>query len=367
MNGVRILYVGMDVDSEKIAMAAIGRFGTNELSEQVIRNNVASVKKYFDKLKETGAEVRACYEAGFCGFELVRQLLEMDISCTVAAPGMLPKKPSDRIKTDRRDARTLARALRNGDIHEVNVPTKEDEATRDYLRMHEDVKIDLKRAKQRLLHFLHRRGLRYTDGNNWTGKHRRWLKALRLENSLEQETLNEYYTCIEELEEKCERLAARVEEIACEDQYVEPVRLLKAFKGIGTLTALSLVAEIGDFHRFATAEQFMAFLGLVPSEHSSGNKRRQGAITKAGNSHLRRLLIEASWHYRSYHADSKRLAKRREGLPVTVVSYAQRAGRRLNKKFVRMLFSQKPSQVAATAVARELSGFIWGAMLGKTA
>ena len=201
MSTKRILYVGMDVDLEKIAVAALGASGREVVSEKVIRNDPAAVKRYFAKLGESAAEVRACYEAGFCGFELVRQLLEMGVKCSVAAPGMLPKKPSDRVKTDRRDARTLAKALRNGDVHEVNVPTREDEAVRDYLRMYEQVKTDLKRAKQRLLHFLHRRGVKYTEGNNWTERHRRWLRALEFDNAVDQKTL----------EENCQRHQAQVE------------------------------------------------------------------------------------------------------------------------------------------------------------
>lgn len=367
MNVVRILYVGMDVDKEKIAMAVMSQSGADLVSARIVRNSNDAIRKYFGELRASGAEVMACYEAGFCGFQLARQLAQMGIECAVAAPGMLPKMPSDRVKTDRRDARILARALRNGDVHNVYVPTKQDEAVRDYLRMYEDIKGDLKRAKQRTLHFLLRRGLRYTAGGNWTGGYRRWVLSIEMDQPTEQETLDEYYARVTELEEHCQRMAARIEELACDERYAEPVRELKAFKGIATLIALSFIVEIGDFRRFATAEQFMAFLGLVPSEHSSGSKRRQGAITKAGNSHLRKLLVEAGWHYRSYHPGSKRLAARREGLPVQLVTYANRAGRRLNKKFLRLLYAGKPSQVAATAVARELSGFIWGTMTKNVA
>ena len=367
MNSARILYVGMDVDKEKIAMAVMERTGNDLVGARIVRNSPEAIRKYFQELRKGGTEIQACYEAGFCGFQLARQLSGMGIGCAVAAPGMLPRMPSDRVKTDRRDARLLARALRNGDVHEVYVPTKQDEAIRDYLRMYEDEKGDLKRAKQRVLHFLLRRGLRYTHGGNWTGGHRKWLLSLELDHPMEQETLDGYYARVVELEEHCQTMAARVEEIAGEERYVEPVRQLKAFKGIGTLIALSLIVEIGDFRRFATAEQFMAFLGIVPSEHSSGTKRRQGSITKAGNSHLRKLLVEAAWHQRSYHPTSKRLMARREGLPAPLITYANRAGRRLNKKFLRLLYAGKPSQVAATAVARELAGFIWGAMTGNTA
>jgi transposase len=357
----------MDVDKEKIAMAALEGNGNEFVSEQLVRNNAAAVGKYFRKLMTDGAEVIACYEAGCFGFQLARQLTDLGVSCSVAAPGMLPKMPADRVKTDRRDARTLAKALRNGDVHNVYVPSKEDEATRDYLRMYEDKKSDLKRVKQRLLNFLLRNGLRYTESGNWTVAHRRWLRTVQMEQPLAQQTFEEYLAQLGELEEACQRIEARIEQIALEERYAEPVARLKAFKGIATLIALSFVVEIGDFLRFATAQQFMAFLGLVPSEYSSGNKRRQGSITKAGNSHLRKLLVEAGWQYRSYHPGSKRLAKRREGLPPKLVAYANRAGRRLNKKYLRLVFTGKPSQVAVTAVARELAGFVWGAMTGKTA
>jgi transposase len=357
----------MDVDREKIAMATLPKYEEEITSEKMIRNDANAIKKYFGKLADSTTEVVACYEAGFCGFELAHRLTDLGVLCYVAAPGMLPRRPSDRVKTDRRDARALAKALRNNDVSPVFIPTKQDEGVRDYLRMVEDVKGELKRAKQRVIHFLYRRGLRYTDGNNWTEKHRRWLKALQLEIALDQETLEEYYAHVVGLEDKRRRMNARIEEIAKEDRYVKLVRRLTAFKGIGTLIALSLIVEVCDFRRFITAAQFMAFLGLVPSEHSSGNKRRLGGITKAGNSHLRKLLIEAAWQYRSYHPDSRRLAKRREGLPAPLIAYADRAGRRLHKKYVRMVFAGKKSQVAATAVARELAGFIWGAMTGNVA
>jgi transposase len=364
MNSVQ--YVGMDVDKEKIALAVLKGTDTEVSKELVIRNEASAVRKCFSKLKEQ-SEVIACYEAGSFGFELYRRLTEMEVACMVVAPGLIPHRPSDRVKTDRRDARTLVRALRNGDLTGVYVPTKRDESVRDYLRMYEDAKSDLKKVKQRVLHFLLRRGWRYEEGNNWTEKHREWIRSLDMEHPIDQETLSEYLSQIADLEEKCQRIASRVEEIAAEDRYETRVATLKAFKGIETLIALSLVVEICDFRRFGTAEQFMAFLGLVPSERSSGNKRRLGGITKAGNSHLRKLLVQAAWHYRSYHATSSRLMKRRRGLEAPLVSYANRAGRRLNKKYLRLVFKGKRNQVAATAVARELSGFIWGAMVGKVA
>ncbi len=361
-----VVYVGMDVDKEKIVLAVLNGVDTEVAEELVIRNEASAVRRYFSRLKGRG-EVIACYEAGSFGFGLYRQLAEMEVACLVVAPGLIPHRPSDRVKTDRRDARTLVRALRNGDLTGVYVPTKKDESVRDYLRMYEDAKSDLKKVKQRVLHFLLRRRLRYEGGNNWTEKHWAWIRSLELEHPIDQETLSEYLSQIADLEERCRRIVSRIEEVSREERYESRVATLKAFKGIETLIALSLVVEIGDFRRFGTAQQFMAFLGLVPSERSSGNKRRLGGITKAGNSHLRRLLIEAAWHYRSYHATSSRLMKRRMGLEASLVSYANRAGRRLNSKYLRMVFKGKRTQVAATAVAREFAGFIWGAMLGKAA
>ena len=361
-----VLYVGMDVDSEKIAIAVLRGTDPDVTEELVIRNEASSIRKRFAKLKGHG-EVIACYEAGCFGFGLYRQLTDMGVTCQVIAPGLIPHRPADRVKTDRRDARTLVRALRNGDLTEVYVPTKKDESVRDYLRMYEDSKTDLKRVKQRLLHFLLRRRLRYTESKNWTEKHKAWIRSLVMEYPIDQETLSEYLSQIADLEERCQRIACRIEEIAEGEEYRNRVAALKAFKGIETLIALSLIVEICDFRRFAAASQFMAFLGLVPSERSSGNKRRLGGITKAGNSHLRKLLVQAAWHYQSYQATSARLMKRRIGLESSLVSYVNRAGRRLNRKYLKLVFKGKRSQVAVTAVARELSGFIWGAMVGKVA
>lgn len=362
MRSVR--YVGMDVDAEKIAVAVLKDGGSEALEERIIANRPAAVRKYFERLMEQH-QVRACYEAGCFGFVLHRQLTDLGVRSMVAAPGLIPKRPSDRVKTDRRDAYSLARLLRSGDLTAVSVPTEADEAVRDWLRMHEDMKSDLKKAKQRVLHFLLRHGIRYRDGRNWTAKHRAWLKSVDLGAPIAQETLMEYLCHISDLEEKCARMKERTEQVAEEPQYRQPVRVLKAFKGIETLIGISLVTEVGDFRRFSRAEQFMAFVGLVPSEHSSGGKRRVGGITKAGNSHLRKLLIQAAWHCRSYHPTSLRLMKRREGLPQPLISYANRAGRRLARKYQRLVFRGKRPQVAATAVARELCGFLWGAMVGQ--
>jgi transposase len=361
-----VVYVGMDVDSEKIVVAKLAGGSGRNAEEQVIANKAAAVKKYFAALLQA-ADVMAAYEAGCFGFGLYRQLAEMGVSALVAAPGLIPRKASDRVKTDRRDARTLAFALRGGELTAIHVPTIEDESVRDYLRMYEDLRGDLRRIKQRVLHFLLRRGIRYQQGTAWTVKHKQWLSTLQLPGDLDRQTLDHYLAQVVELQSKCAEVASAVEGIAEGERYRVAVKKLRAFKGIETLIALSFVADIGDFRRFSNARQFMAFLGLVPSEHSSGNKRRLGAITKAGNSHLRRLLVEAAWHYRSYHPSSRTLVQRREGVDPQTVSYANRAGRRLTRKYLRLLLRGKRPQVAVTAVSRELCGFLWGAMVGQVA
>ncbi len=362
----RVVYVGMDVDKAKIVAAKLDDGSGREVEERVIANKPSAVKKYFAALVDEG-DVMATYEAGCFGYGLYRQLTEMGVSCLVAAPGLIPRKPSDRVKTDRRDAKTLALTLRAGQLTGVHIPTKHDESVRDYLRMYGDLRSDLRKTKQRVLHFLLRRGIRYEEGSNWTMRHKQWLNGLELESEIDRETLDMYLAHLLELEGKCAEVASVAEHIGEEERYREPVKILCAFKGVKTLTALSFICEIGDFRRFATAGQFMAFLGLVPSERSSGDKRRQGGITKAGNSHLRKLLIEAAWHYRSYHPTSRALIERRKEVDPQIVSFANKAGRRLNRKYLRLLLRGKRSQVAVTATGRELAGFLWGAMVGQVA
>jgi len=361
-----IVYVGMDVHKETIAIAVFRDSNKNVEFEKIIRNEPGKVKKFFNKLKEKGENILSCYEAGPTGFTLYRILEEMDITCYVAAPSLLPRKPGDRIKTDKRDAIMLAKVLRNGEIISVKVPTRSDEAVRNYLRMCNSTRSDLKKQKQRLLMFLLSIGKKYDTGKGyWTGAHRKWLKALEFGEELNKNVFDEYYIAICELEEKIEKLKEKIAEIAAEARYVEKVSKLRCFKGIDTLTALTFISEIGDFRRFRKAAEFMAYMGLVPSEYSSGDKRKLGSITKAGNSRLRKLLIESSWHYK-YYVPSKRLAMRRKGQAPETIAYADKAGRRLSKKYNKLLLRGKISQKIVTAVARELSGFIWGMMAGET-
>ncbi len=359
-----VSYVGMDVHKETIECAVMDDSSTETRLEKRMSNNLPAIKRFFGRLLTEGAVV-AGYEAGCLGFKLYRELTALGVRCVVIAPSRIARAPGERVKTDRREARMLAKLLRNGEAPGVHVPEPCDEAVRDYLRARADLKMELKRYRQRLQNLLIRHGHIFTESRNWTLKYRRWLKKLEFAHTALAETVDLYYGRILELEAKLLEMDQRIEEVGESERYVEDVGRLRCLRGIDYLTALSMVCEIGDFRRFASAEQFMAFLGLVPSEHSSGSRRRQGGITKTGNNHIRRLLVESSWHHRYQRPPSKALRRRREGQSEEVVVYADRAMRRLAKKFHRLVGRGKSSQVAVTAVARELAGFVWGLMVDR--
>jgi len=361
-----VYHVGLDVHKETIEVSVFRNWNQQPEYEKRVRNDHKTIIKQLKKLQKDG-HVETCYEAGCMGFTLKRALEESGISCRIVSPGKLPRKPTDRIKTDRRDARNLARALRAGEAEGIYVPSQEDEATRDYIRARDDVKLELKRAKQQLLKFLLRLGHCYETNRYWTGKHKRWMKSIVFSQPIHTETFETYYARILELEERIVLMGGRIVEIASSDRYKEPVNMLRCFKGIDYLTALAFVCEVGDFRRFPTAESFMAYLGLVPREHSSGEKRRQGGITKSGNGHLRRLLIESSQHYCYPSAPSRRLTLRRVGQKAEIIAYADKAMRRLQKKHYKLVRRGKSRNLAVTAVSRELAGFIWGLMNNKIA
>ncbi len=248
-------------------MARVGADRDTKAIEQVIANRPSALKKYFAALV-ADAEVYATYEAGCFGFDLYRQLNALGVSVVVAAPGLIPRKPADRVKTDRRDAHSLALTLRAGQLTGVYVPTEQDESVRDYLRMYDSLRGDLRICKQRVLQFLLRRGIRYEGGGPWTVKHKHWLSSLEFPQSRDRQTLDMYLSQIQELGARCAEVASEVESIAAQDCYRQRTQKLTAFKGIKTLIALSFVADIGDFRRFASARQFMAYLGLVPGQQS---------------------------------------------------------------------------------------------------
>ena len=338
--------------------------GTDVPIEWQVANERGAIRRMVKKiLREAKGEVRMCYEAGPCGYALQRTLKELGVDCVVIAPSLIPVKPGERIKTDKRDARKLAEMFRAGLLTEVHPPTEEEESVRDLCRCREDAKADQLRARHRLGKMLLRRGIRWEGGKMaWTQGHRRWLRSLTFEHEEAKIVFGDYLLAIEHLDERIKGLDAALSEVAQKEPYQKPVAALRCFQGIDTVTAMTLVAELHDFRRFQSPRELMAYLGLVPSEHSSSERRRLGSITKAGNSHVRRVLIESAWHYRHAPQLGERLRKRREGQPADVIAVADRAALRLHRRFGRLNARGKPIAKVVVAIARELVGFLWAVL-----
>lgn len=350
----------MDVHKSSIVVTLLRPGGPDGLHWQET-NDPAGVKRLVRRLRrEASGEIHTAYEAGPCGYALQRQLLQEGIPCQVIAPSLIPKKPGERIKTDRRDARKLAELLRAGLLTEVHPPSEADEAVRDFCRCREDARHDLTRARHRLGKFLLRRHRSFAGSKRaWGTKYMNWLRTLRFEHPADQATCDSYLLTVDQLTERLHQLELKLEEFAALEPYREPVGWLRCFRGIETVTALSLVTELHGFHRFPSPRSLMAFLGLVPSEYSSGNDRRQGSITRSGNNHVRRLLVEAAWHHRHRPTISLPLERRRKGQPTRVIAIANKAQERLHQRFHRMAARGKPHNKAIVAMARELAGYIW--------
>lgn len=353
----KIIHVGLDVHQRSITVAEV-REGGGEPLVREIPNAPATIRKFFAKLKTQG-QLRCCYEAGPCGFELYRLLSQMDIPCEVIAPALIPKRAGDRVKTDRRDAVKLARLHRAGELTAIRVPDEEQEGVRDLVRAREDVRKDLIAAKHRLAKFLLRHGRIFSEGKNWTQKHWRWVRAQEFEGAAELTTFQHYVLQVEHLEERRATLEKEIHAYAKTEPYRAPVARLSALRGISTLGAMVLLGELLDLKRFDSPRHLMAFVGLTPSEYSSGGKRSQGGITKAGNSHVRRILVEASWSYRHRPALGPKARRALADQPADVATIAKKAQQRLHNRYSRLVARGKKSQVAVTAVARELCGFIW--------
>jgi transposase len=355
-------YVGLDAHKKQLKVALLKPSG--EFVEWAVANEPAGISRMARKIqREAPGQVECCYEAGPCGYDLQRQLCSQGMACIVVAPSLIPTRPGDRIKTDARDARKLAELLRAGLLTEVAPPTEDEEALRDLCRCREDAKQDLTRARHRLSKFLTRRGYRYTEGKkNWTRRYGQWLRSLRFDRPSDQATFDAYLLSVLQIEERSRSLEAQMETSAKQEPYMEPVAWLRCFRGFDTVSALSLVAELHGFSRFRSPRQLMAYLGVIPSEYSSGDQRRQGGITKTGNTHARRLLVEAAHHYRHRPMVGSALSRRRQGQPGWVIAHADRAMERLHRRFNRLLARGKPYNKTVTAVARELVGFLWAVL-----
>ncbi|QKY71565.1 IS110 family transposase [Lentibacillus sp. CBA3610] len=353
-------YVGLDVSKEKIAVGVAEEGRSKARYIGMIPYTVEAIRKLISKLGMP-EQLQFCYEAGPTGYGLYRLLKSMDIECDVVAPSLIPQKPGDRVKTDKRDALNLATLYRSGELTPIYVPTEDDEALRDLVRAREDVKEDELRAKQRLIKFLLRKEIKTPQGTKrWTVKYWDWLDSLKNWNrSASRVAFQEYLQQVKECQQRLKVLEQEIKEQANEGVHAPMIQKLMTLRGVAVITATSLVAEIMSFERFQTPNQFMAYNGLVPSESSSGDLRRLGNITKAGNRHVRKLLIEAAWSYRYQPAVKGELKKRQQGQPTNILNISWKAQNRLHKNYFRLLGRGKESGKAITAVARELAGFIW--------
>lgn len=359
--------VGLDVHKETI-VAAVLPPGSERFALTTKIPNQASNLKQFVRSLSARAPLEFVYEAGPCGYEVHRQLFSLGQSCVVIAPGLTPQRPGDRVKTDRRDAEKLASLHRAGQLTVVRVPTREEESARDLTRVREDALVDRLRARHRLSKFMLRQGRIWRETKAWGVRHRVWLRAQSFEFEALRQTFESNMRALEEAEGRLTTLDQSIRDMAEREPYRTIVSYLRCLKGIDTLSALTLLVEAQDFRRFGGARSFMCYTGLVSSEYSSGDSVRRGHITKAGNAHVRRVLVEAAWNYRHGAKTGKALEDRRTGCPGPVVALARKAQVRLSRKFNRLAGRGKPHQVVVVAVARELAGFVWAiAQLGSAA
>ena len=364
------IYVGMDVHKESFTLCAYTNEAEKASHYQKTEADYKKILNYLDFLRTIygdDAKFICGYEAGCLGYTLYHQLENCNVKCVILAPTtMLEQRSGKRIKTDKRDAEIIAKCIAQHNYSPVHIPTAKDEETKEFLRMRDDHKLALKKVKQQILAFCLRHNYRYDGKSHWTAAHLKWIKSLKPE-ALYKEILDEYLLTYQTLSDKIERLDKRIEELATHDEYKEAVKKLCCFIGIKTHTALSVIVEVGDFKRFASAEKFAAYLGIVPGEHTSDSKQNRLGITKAGNRHLRLLLTEASQSYGRGQAGfkSKELKSRQSGNTPEVIAYADKSNERLRRKYYKMVLGKcKKHNVAKTAIARELACFIWGMMTG---
>ena len=359
MNNI-ITFVGLDVHKESINIALADSGDNREVRHfGTVNGTPTAVEKVVRKLISVGKTPRVVYEAGPTGFHLQRHLASKHIDCIVVSPSLIPTKPGDKVKTDKRDAMALARLHRAGELAPIYVPTDEDEAMRDLTRARVDAKIAHIRARQHLLSLLLRNGVYYTGKADWSNKHLRWLSKINLPHKAQQIVFQDYVNSIEQAHQRHEQLVEQIRIESSVWKRAPLVNALQALRGVSLITAAGIVSEIGDFTRFDHPRQLYAYVGLVPSEYSSGLSRRQGSITRCGNTHARRLLTESSWSYHWAPKVSPPIRKRQEDLPQVVCEIAWRAQVRLSRKYRKMIRNGKDSKLAVTAVARELIGFMW--------
>lgn len=351
-------WVGLDVHADVVKGSVFGGEGWEPVDRFELVPHEKGLRVLVKRLRGYG-RVRCVYEAGPCGYSLQRYLSRHGVVCEVTAPSLIPRRPGDRVKTDRRDADKLGRLYRSEELTMVAIPDEQQEGLRDLVRAREDARVDLLRRRHRLSKFLLRRGYRYRQGTAWTLRHWGWIDAIHFADPHVQVVLEESRQAVQEQIEQVKRFDQLLEQASLRTENAPKVNRYKVLRGVSTTTAMTVLAEAGDLRRYRKASQFMGSTGLVPSEHSSGGRRRQGAITKTGNAHLRRILVEAAWQYRHRPTPGSRIRARRKGQPESVLAVARRADVRLHRKFIRLVARGKTTGQAVVAVARELAGFFW--------
>ncbi|MEI6175648.1 MAG: IS110 family transposase [Verrucomicrobiota bacterium] len=358
------LYVGFDVHKEKTSLAIADPGATGEIRSygEVATTQIALERTLRKIAKARGvalAEIHVCYEAGGCGMWIARMLVRLKVQCTVVAPSLIPSKAGDQVKTDKRDAIKLVRLLRAGELTAVHIPDETDEAIRDLCRARVDAIDDLRRVKNRLLAMLRRLGFRYTGKTTWTEAHKRYLRNLRLPFACHCIIMEELIGQIDQLVARIERFEGHME-LMCAEWVKKPVvEAIMTLRGFRTIAAMTVVSEIGDFVRFTHPKQLMSYLGLTPGEYSSGGKRKQGSITKCGNSHLRWMLVECATHYQAEPRVSSALSKRQEGQPRWLKEISWKAQNRLHLRFTKLRQRLMHHNKIKVTVARELTGVLW--------
>ena len=355
-------HIGLDVHKDTIAVAVL-RPGTTEVDERVVPNTREAIRRLLSFHDPHLTSL--CYEAGPTGYDTHRTIVDLGFDCDVIAPSLIPRRSGSRVKTDRIDARNLARLHRAGELTAVRVPGASEEAVRDLIRVREEVKCDRRIARQRIRSFLLRYGKRYPRPRDaWSTRYEVWARSLTFDEPLATEAFENLLGAYFVRDAQLAEMGRRIEEIARSETFAGDVARLSALRGISTLTAMTIISETCDFSRFADASSYMAFTGLTPSEHSSGASRHQGSITKTGNRHIRRVLVESAWAYRHAPAVRGKLRERLEGQSPEVAAYSWAAQVRLNRTY-RTISARKGAHTAVVATARELSGFVWGLMAGN--
>lgn len=358
-----IIWIGMDVHKDTVMVAVYTDDAREPEIVQQLPNDPRKLKRFFQRWGRRG-EIRSCYEASGAGYVLQREITEWGHDCEIVAPSLIPIRPGERQKHDRKDATQLARLYRAGELVTIRIPSAAEERVRDLVRCRQCFQREILRSRHYVTKFLARRGLVYREGTNWTRRHRSWLQSLFQQGGLEPEdrsVFSEYLALLDYKVSRREDLDGQIEKLAFSPAYKPKIDRLRCFRGVDTLAAMTLVTEIGDWRRFERPGQLMAYLGLVPSEYSSGDREHRGPITKAGNSRCRHVLVQAAWKYKHRPAVSVDLKKRQSGQLPQAIAHAWKAQHHLHKLFHRIA-ARKSSRIAVVAVARELVGFLWAVM-----